>query len=129
MIKLNHLLYVIKISQNLLSINQPTNDNLCTIILDAFNLKILNNKIGKLFLIGSCHMGLYYIIMSTTLTPQQTFISIQQYSSWWNHKSGHQPPNIFIKLFKYLPKFICSYPITNCTSYVISKCKRLSLLL
>ncbi|XP_070679388.1 uncharacterized protein [Malus domestica] len=63
-IRLNSILYVPKLSQNLLSVHKICLDNNCWMIFDTFSFWIQDKTTGRILYKGLCHNGLYPIISS-----------------------------------------------------------------
>ncbi|KAM1825968.1 hypothetical protein ACFX13_025380 [Malus domestica] len=60
-LKLNSVLYVPKLSQNLLSVHRICLDNNCWLIFDAFNFWIQDKATWRMLYKGVCSNGLYPI--------------------------------------------------------------------
>ena len=101
-IKLNSVLYVPKLSHNLLSVHKICLDNNCYLIFDAFCFWIQDKATGRILFRGLCSNGLYPIhsLATTTLGLSQpklqdkAFLGQLVNSTIWHSRLGHPSTSI-----------------------------------
>lgn len=101
-LKLNSVLCVPKLSQNLLSVHQVCLDNNCRVIFDAFCFCIQDIATGRILYKGLCSNGLYPFPSNPSQFAPSA-LGFQAYSgqsilpSTWHYRLGH-PTNKIVKL-------------------------------
>ncbi|KAM1354495.1 hypothetical protein PS2_028626 [Malus domestica] len=94
-LKLNSVLCVPKLTQNLLSVHRLCLDNNCWLIFYAFCFWIQDKVTGRVLFRGLCNNGLYPIPMPTRyasskpIFPATAFLGHQVNSSLWHSRLGH----------------------------------------
>ncbi|KAM1757600.1 hypothetical protein ACFX11_006838 [Malus domestica] len=102
-LKLNSVLYVPRISQNLLSVHKICLDNNCWLIFDAWCFWIQDKATGRILFKGLCNDGLYPIPFTSSASHTPKAFSAAAYigkpvtSSLWHHRLGH-PSNKVVSL-------------------------------
>ncbi|KAM1026446.1 hypothetical protein ACFX2C_039460 [Malus domestica] len=104
-ITLNSILYVPKLTQNLLSVHKLCLDNNCWLIFDAFYFWIQDKVTGRIMYKAQCSNGLYPIhSLSTSFLPSQSshvaFLGHLVGSSLWHTRFGHPSNNVVSLLLK-----------------------------
>ncbi|KAM1789190.1 hypothetical protein ACFX11_039377 [Malus domestica] len=115
LIKLNSVIYVPKLTHNLLSVHRLCLDNNCWLIFDAFCFWIQDKATGRIFYKGKCSNGLYPIPClsatshSTRSAPFQAkaFLGQHIHSSTWHNRLGH-PSNNIVSLMLKQANILCS---------------------
>jgi len=98
-IKLNFVLCVPQITQNLLSVHRLCLDNNCRLIFDALCFWIQDKATWRILYKGLCSNGLYPLHSFSPSTSQQTyqatpFLGQLVQSTLWHHRLGHPTNNI-----------------------------------
>jgi len=100
-LKLNSVLLVPQLTQNLLSVHRLCLDNNCWLIYDAFCFWIQNKATRRILYRGLCSNGLYPIHAfspsHSTTSPTQAFLGQLIQSNLWHHRLGH-PTNSIVSL-------------------------------
>ncbi|KAM1004535.1 hypothetical protein ACFX2C_004724 [Malus domestica] len=96
---LNSVLYVPRLSQNLLSVHKLCLDNNCWLIYDAFCFWIQDKAIGRILFNGHCSNGLYPIPLpvsyrSSLPKVHAAFLGQHVSSSLWHSRLGHPSNSI-----------------------------------
>ena len=112
-IKLNSVLYVPQLTQNLPSEHRLCLDNNYRLIFDAFSFWIQDKAMGRIIYTGQCSNGLYPLPFvppsnSASLTFQpQSFLGQLVFSSTWHSRLGH-PTNKVATLMLQKANVACS---------------------
>ncbi|KAM1762795.1 hypothetical protein ACFX12_005393 [Malus domestica] len=125
-IKLNSVLYVPKLSQNLLSVHKICLDNNCWLIFDAFCFWIQDKATGRILYKGLCSNGLYPISSLANVCPaasqgmvrHKALLGQLVNSFTWHNRLGH-PSNSVVSLMLHksnvvLPKTSSSVLCQSC---------------
>ena len=94
-LRLQSVLHVPKLTQNLLSVHRICLDNNCYLIFDAFRFWIQDKATGRVLYRGTCSNGLYPINFSPRVDMSkfkfqpQAFLGQLVLSSTWHHRLGH----------------------------------------
>ncbi|KAM1411401.1 hypothetical protein COP1_024098 [Malus domestica] len=129
-IKLNSVLYVPKLTHNLLSVHKICLDNHCWLIFDASCFWIQDKATGRILHKGLCSNGLYPIptLPQSRSSIHQTIACLGQLvkSSVWHNRFGH-PSNITTSLMLKNANIPCDKDVvsTVCQSCLEGKFTRL----
>ena len=101
-LKLNSVLLVPQLAQNLLSVHRLCLDNNCWLIFYASYFWIQDKATRRILYRGLCSNGLYPIHASspsspTKSSPAQAFLGQLVQSNLWHHRLGH-PTNSVVSL-------------------------------
>lgn len=96
-IKLNYVLYIPKLSKNLLSVHRICLDNNCWLIFDAFGFWIQGKATGRILFKGLCSNAPYPIPSLANHYPSyfqrnfkaSTYVDQLISSSFWHSRLGH----------------------------------------
>ncbi|KAM2702412.1 hypothetical protein EV2_004130 [Malus domestica] len=114
-IKLNSILYVPKLSQNLLSVHRLCLDNNCWLIFDAYNFWIQDKATGRILFKGICSNGLYPIpslanhhpASQKSILQPTAFLGQLVTFTIWHSRLGH-PSNPIVSLMLSKAKIPCT---------------------